>query len=174
MGQVHGARLAGSVTPKFPDRCVLCGADQPGHAARFFASGFGVFFFVLWLQEGKKSVVAPACPGCALGARIGSLLRFAVSAAAAALGAWLLFRVVPHARAVDHFKALGVVLAAIVPILVWDQLFPAGFCMRRDTADGDVDYRFRSAADAAEFRALNLPPSHVWTAEPDLQDAVSR
>src|SRR5262245_55054797 len=98
MGQVHGASLSCSLIPRFPDRCVLCGADSPGHVAHFFASAqYGAFCFLLWFEDGKKSITAPACPGCVLGARIRSLMRFAVSAAVAALACGLLFWLVPNA-----------------------------------------------------------------------------
>ena len=134
MGQVFGRRLSRWLTPKFPDRCVVCGADQPGHQARFFADGqYGPFFFHLFLSldDGKKSVTAPACPGCVLSSRIGGLWRLAVAATFGTLAAWLLFWVVPRAAGADEFKVLGVVLAAIMPILVWNQYFPPRFILSR-------------------------------------------
>src|SRR5687767_6934856 len=102
MAQVFIRRLSRWLTPKFPDRCVACGADRPGYQARFFADGqYGPFFFHLFLlfDDGSKSVTAPACPGCAVGGRIGGLWRLAVAASFGTLAAWLLFWVVPPARA---------------------------------------------------------------------------
>jgi hypothetical protein len=97
MGQLFVRRLSRWLTPKFPDRCVVCGTDRPDHQARFFADAqYGPFLFHLFLlRRRRKSITAPACPGCVLGSRIAGLLRFAVSAALA-LAAWLLFWVVPR------------------------------------------------------------------------------
>jgi hypothetical protein len=156
MANVYGARLDRSQTPAFADRCVCCGADRPGHQARFFAGGdYGVFFPLLWLQDGTKSIVAPACPGCALGSRIHGLLRFAVAALSALVATWVLFWIVPNAAAVDHVKCLGLVMAAVVPALVWNQIFPPRFALSTDDNVAYIDYRFPTAAAAEEFRRMN-------------------
>ena len=169
-------RLSRWLTPKFPDRCVLCGADSPGHAARFFADGqYGPLFFHLFLSfdDGKKSITAPACPGCALASRIGGLWRFAVAATFGTLAAWLLFWVVPPARAFDELKILSVVLAAIMPILAWNRLFPPKFILAADNDAGDFHFHFCDASYAAAFDALNhLPPRDPQPPDDDIDDGL--
>ena len=149
-----------SLPPKFPDRCVLCGTDNPGRQARFHAgSHYGAFFFLSWFESGKKSVLAPACGSCAVSAQSRGLLRFAVSAAAAVLTAWFLFWVMGKGvRGLFKLKALGVFFAAVIPAVLWDWLFPARFSVTFDDETHTSTCHFADAAYAAEFDALNHPP----------------
>ena len=147
-----------SLPPKFPDRCVLCGADNPGKQARFQAgAGYGAFFFVAWFESGKKSIMAPACGSCAVSALSRSLLRFAVSASCALLAAWLLFGAL-RVRGLFKIKALVVFFAAVIPVVVWDWIFPARFSVSFDEEGHKTICHFRDAAYAAEFDFLNHPP----------------
>lgn len=146
-----------SLPPKFPDRCVLCGADNPGKLARFHAgAGYGAFFFVAWFESGKKSIMAPACGSCAVGSLNRSLLRFAFSVSCALLAAWLLFWGL-KIRGLVKIKALGVFFAAVIPVVVWDWLFPPRFSVSFDEEGHKTICHFHDVAYAAEFDALNNP-----------------
>ena len=140
---------------------MICGAESPGRQARFHAgANYGAFFFLSWFSRGQKSVLAPACGSCAVSALSRGLLRFAVSAAAAALAAWFLFWFVAMkgARGMFKLKAVAVFFAAVIPAVVWDWLFPARFSVTFDDESHTATCHFGSAAYAAEFDALNHPP----------------
>lgn len=156
----YDVAVSRSLPPRFPDRCVLCGADNPGRQARFHAgSHYGAFFFLSWFESGKKSVLAPACGSCAVSAMSRGLLRFAVSAACAVLAAWFLFWMMGKgARGMIKLKALGVFFAAVIPAVLWDWLFPAKFSVTFDDETHTSTCHFADAAYAAEFDALNHPP----------------
>lgn len=97
--------------------------------------------------------------------------RFAVALTFGALAAWLLFWVVPPARGADEFKVLGVVLAAIVPILVWNKFFPPRFILSADNTEGDFHFHFCDDRYAAAFDALNhLPPRQPLPLDTDQEN----
>ena len=160
MGRLHTVEVSRALPAKFPDRCVICGVQHPGHQARFFAgSQYGALFFAAWLETGTNFVLAPACPSCLLSVRIRNLLRFGVSAACIALATWLLFWVAGGAgRDIVKLKVLGVVVAGYFPVLAWDWLFPASFSLSTDDPNHQFKFHFQDAAYAAEFHALNHRP----------------
>lgn len=150
-----------SLPTKFPDRCVLCSADNPGGKVRFSAgSNYGAFFFLSWLGKGKKTIEAPACGSCAVSATSRNLMRFGLSAACAILAGWFLFWFVgmKGGRGLMKIKALGVFFAAVIPAVVWDWLFPAKFSVTFDDENHRTVCHFSDPAYAAEFDALNHPP----------------
>lgn len=149
-----------SLPPKFPDRCVLCGADNPGKQARFHAgANYGAFFFMAWFETGRKSIMAPACGSCAVSAMSRGLLRFAVSAGCAILAGWYLFWVMgmKGGRGLGKLKAVAVFFAAVVPAVIWDWLFPAKFSVTFDDENHQAVCHFSDPGYAAQFDALNHP-----------------
>lgn len=149
-----------SLPPKFPDRCVLCGADNPGKQARFHAgANYGAFFFMAWFETGRKSITAPACGSCAVSAMSRGLLRFAVSAGCAILAGWYLFWVMgmKGGRGLGKLKAVAVFFAAVIPAVIWDWLFPAKFSVTFDDENHQAVCHFSDPGYAAEFDALNHP-----------------
>ena len=154
----YDVSVSSLVPPKFPVRCVLCGADEPGRQIRFSAGAkYGAFFFVAWFGNGKGSIVAPACGTCAISAMSFSLARFAVSAAAAVATAWFLFSGMKGGggRGLFKLKAVAVFFAAVVPAVVWDWLFPARFSVTFDGENHQAICHFSSPEYAAQFDALN-------------------
>jgi hypothetical protein len=153
----HDVSVSSLVPPKFPHRCVLCGADEPGRQIRFSAGAkYGAFFFVAWFGNAKGSILAPACGTCAISAMSFSLARFAVSAAAAAATAWFLFSGMKGGgRGLFKLKAVAVFLAAVIPAVVWDWLFPARFSVTFDGENHQAICHFSSPEYAAQFDALN-------------------
>jgi hypothetical protein len=144
------------VPPKFPDRCILCGAGEPGRQVRFSAGAkYGVFFFVSWFGKGKGSIVAPACGSCAVGAMGRNLMRFGLSAAGAIVAGWFLFANMKGGRGLFKLKALAVFFAAVLPAVIWDWLFPARFSVTFKDDTREAICHFADAAYAAEFSALN-------------------
>ena len=156
----YDVSVSRTLPTKFPDRCVLCGADSPGGKVRFSAgANYGAFFFLTWLGIGKKSIEAPACGSCAVSAMSRNLIRFALSAAAAVLAGWFLFWVMGKGvRGLIKIKALGVFFAAVIPAVIYDWLFPPKFSVTFDDANHRAICHFSDATYAAEFDALNHPP----------------
>ncbi|MFN0021102.1 MAG: hypothetical protein ACKVP0_22820 [Pirellulaceae bacterium] len=156
----YDVSVSRSLPPKFPDRCVLCGADNPEGRVRFSAgASYGAFFFLSWLGKGKKSIEAPACGSCAVSATSRNLMRFGLSAACAILAGWFLFWAMGKGvRGLIKIKALGVFFAAVIPAVVWDWLFPAKFSVTFDDESHRTVCHFSDATYAAQFDALNHPP----------------
>jgi hypothetical protein len=153
----YDVSVSSLVPPRFPDRCVLCGADEPGRQVRFSAGAkYGAFFFVAWFGKGKGSILAPACGSCAVSAMSFSLARFALSAAVAAAAAWYLFAGMKGGgRGLFKLKAVAVFFAAVIPAVVWDWLFPARFSVTFDGENHQAICHFSNAGHAAQFEALN-------------------
>lgn len=169
----HDVSVSSLVPPKFPDRCVLCGADEPGRQVRFSAgTKYGAFFFVSWFGKSKGSILAPACGTCAVGAMSRSLVRFALSAAGAALAAWFLFKGMKGGRGLFKLKAIAVFFAAVIPAVILDRLFPARFSVTFNDEKHTAICHFYDAGYAAQFDVLNHfdeseeeePPEHAPTA----------
>lgn len=153
----HDVSVSSLVPPKFPDRCVLCGAAEPGRQVRFSAGAkYGAFFFLSWFGKGKRSILAPACGTCAVSAMSRALMRFALSAAGAALAAWFLFAAMKKGgRGLFKLKAIAVFFAAVIPAVVWDWLFPAKFSVTFNDENHTTVCHFYDPGYAAHFDALN-------------------
>jgi hypothetical protein len=153
----YDVSVSSLVPPKFPDRCVLCGAAEPGRQVRFSAgTKYGAFFFVSWFGKSKGSILAPACGTCAVGAMSRALMRFALSAAGAALAAWFLFAAMKKGgRGLFKLKAIAVFFAAVIPAVVWDWLFPAKFSVTFNDENHTAVCHFYDPAYAVQFDALN-------------------
>jgi hypothetical protein len=153
----HDVSVSSLVPPKFPDRCVLCGADEPGRQVRFTAGAkYGAFFFVAWFGKGKGSLLAPACGTCAVSAMIRALIRFSLSAAAAVLASWFLFAGMKRGGGgLFKLKAIAVFFAAVIPAVVWDWLFPAKFSVTFNGENHQSVCHFADPAYAAQFNTLN-------------------
>jgi len=152
----HDVSVSSLVPPKFPDRCVLCGADEPGRRVRFSAGAkYGAFFFVSWFGKSKGSILAPACGTCAVGAMSRALVRFALSAGGAALAAWFLFKGMKGGRGLFKLKAIAVFFAAVIPAVILDRLFPARFSVTFNDEKHIAICHFFDPAYAAHFAALN-------------------
>ena len=135
---------------------MLCGADEPGRQVRFSAGAkYGAFFFIAWLGKGKGSILAPACGTCAVGAMTRAWIRFALSAAGAALAAWFLFKGMKGGRGMFKLKAVAVFFAAVIPAVVWDWLFPAKFSVTFNDENHQAVCHFADPAYAAQFDAIN-------------------
>ena len=144
------------VPPNFPDRCVICGAGEPGRKVRFSAGAkYGAFFFVSWFGKGKGSIVAPACGTCAVGALARNMMRFGLSAAGGIIAGWFLFAHMKGGRGLFKLKAVAVFFAAVIPAVILDWLFPPKFSVTFKNDTREAVCHFADPAYAAEFDALN-------------------
>jgi hypothetical protein len=156
------------IPPKFPDRCVICGAGEPGRTVRFSAGAkYGAFFFVSWFGKGKGSIVAPACGTCAVGALARNMMRFGLSAAGGILAGWFLFAHMKGGRGLFKLKAVAVFFAAVIPAVILDWLFPPKFSVTFKNDTREAVCHFADSAYAAEFDALN----HFESADDSQEEA---
>jgi hypothetical protein len=170
----HDVSVSSLVPPKFPSRCVLCGADEPGRQVRFSAGAkYGAFFFLSWFGKGKGSIMAPACGSCAVSAMCRALIRFALSAAGAVLAAWFLFKGMKGGRGIFKLKLVAVFFAAVIPPVIWDWLFPAKFSVTFDDEHHLAVCHFYDPAYAAQFDALNHFEDLAGQEQPDGSTAAA-
>lgn len=151
-------KLPKAHSPVFPDQCVACGVESPASTYRAGTNAIGWWTWVFWAFGRRHTVEVPACVPCR-----GRMVRqrwlrlavnFGVIAAGVVVAGSLLQR---YQGPFKRWLMLGVVLVCLLPVLLWQTLFPCPFDM---TAYSDtVDYQFRDPDYAAEFAVLNQPPA---------------
>ncbi|QDU86584.1 hypothetical protein Pla163_37350 [Planctomycetes bacterium Pla163] len=146
--------LPRDAAPLFPDRCIGCGTGAPGSTWRFARRASRWWsFFVTWIGE-LHVVEVPCCTPCRARLRRQRLIRGSsfVFATVAVLAV-----VLPALEGVDRVLqkpiALGLLLATLAPVLLYQVLYPPPF----DTTVGKkyVDYEFADSDAARDFHALN-------------------
>ena len=140
---------------KFPDRCVVCGAESPGSSVRLITHSVGWWTVVTLFFGMPFSVKAPACSGCGWmlqGKRLASLLITILLFWVSLQYLW------PYLKdevplSVRKWVSVGLGLVCVGPYFVYELFFPHPFNL---TAHGDnVDYEFRDPEMAYEFAELN-------------------
>ena len=140
------------VSAVFPDRCVVCGVENPEASAGIVSRDNlkGAAFWAGWHR-----VRVPCCRICGLKLqlwRVWSMLRTTLIAGSAfAFGILFLSRRFPGWATGLMVLVLCVVGFAVV--FVWNQFFPPGFSV--DPHDAYIDYEFRDRALGEEFARLN-------------------
>ena len=146
--------LPKEATPIFPDRCIACGAASPASSYRASTRAIGWWTLAFWSSGRRHSVDVPACDGCKTQLRKQRWFNLALYGAA----------IVPAVFAARWYMGdydgpfkrwiiLGIVLVVLLPVLIWDVLFPQPFDMTAFSKT--VDYEFRDPEYAAEFAAMN-------------------
>jgi hypothetical protein len=137
-------------TPKFPDRCVVCGTPQTRRTP--FSTRDATKGRAFW--AGWRSFDLPCCPGCSSrllrsqvseGLLIALILGLGVAAFAllSSIGSKLL-----------AFVGAGAVFyGGIVAYALWSRQHPPAFAL--EPRDDYVSFEFRDANQAREFANLN-------------------
>ena len=141
--------------PVWPDRCLYCRAESPGHKTKFWTFAIGWWTVVL-LSFGSIFVArVPACRSCARQMQLRRTVRWVVTtliAAAAAIGAiWVLKSYTGPARI---YLGVGIACIGILPFYFIEVLFPPVFDMTCFAKT--VDYGFKDGMYALEFEMLNM------------------
>jgi hypothetical protein len=145
--------------PAFPPVCIGCGADRPAEVWRVRTHGIGVWPTFVRPGFGPRFAVdVPACPGCRRRLRRGVRVREAVTWGLALGGAALAVGLVGLNQGFwGQWLAVGVALTALVPLFVWERVFPPALDL---TAwPRTLLYDFRDASYAEAFRERNAAPA---------------
>ncbi len=143
--------------PKFPDSCVNCRCDAPGGFLEYDTNAIG-WWTIAFASFGKNHrVLVPVCNGCKRHLRRNRLLRFLVAMVFLAIGSYVAMHFLRsyHGPFKLHIAIL-IALPFLAPYIVWELIYPPPFDMTAFRKS--VDYEFRDADYAWEFRMLNGVP----------------
>ncbi len=131
-----------------------CGVASPGRGTKVSAFSIGWYTLLFWSYGKRFSVAVPACAGCDR-AIVGSLRfrtarRVVLSLSAAFLALWLMESYEGPAR---RWAAMGVALAILLPMFVWEAFRPAPFEITPHPKT--VVYEFTNGSYAQQFTELN-------------------
>lgn len=142
--------------PVFPDRCVACGADHPGGAYRASTNAIGWWTLAFWTFGRRFTVEVPACEPCRDRMRRQRWVQIVVDATAIVIGVSVAISLLhSYHGAFKKWLVLVITLVCLLPVVLWETVFPRAFDMTAFT--DTVDYEFRDAAYAEEFALLNQP-----------------
>lgn len=154
MGMSHDVTRPKTQACVFPERCVACGREKPGHALRVGLGSIGWYTLVFWVSGKSFEVEVPACPSCARTMRRQRLLRRALTWGFAIAGVAIAVHVLrSDGGRAKTWLAMGVALAAMAPLALWETFSAPAFDLF--VGDKNVDYQFLDEALAQEFDALN-------------------
>ena len=153
--------LPRTCTPQFPDRCVVCGCQNPNSHVRLLTGSIGWWTVVFWTWGKFFIAKAPSCFGCAWmlhGLRFISLL---MTLTTISIAIWFIW---PHIKesvppGIHKPAILVLALLCLLPKVIFEVFFPMPFDM---TVFADsVDYEFKSKDYAVEFAVLNIDAEWV-------------
>jgi hypothetical protein len=152
----------------FPARCIRCGATEPECSWRVCTRAIG-WWTILFQSSGPRFCAeVPACRLCRgrlrRGATARMILEWVLIFAGVGLATWALGW---QPAGWGKWAIIGLGLLAVLPLLVWDQIFPP--LLDLTAYSNTVDFDFRNALYAEEFRKLNqvgAVPAEAAT-EPD-------
>ena len=154
MAGVHEIRLAASATPRFADRCVVCGGSKPASQARILSRD-GTCHIKCW--AGWHAFRAPCCCGCLVRLhawRLWDLIRtFAIAGGALAIGLLWLEPRLPGILA--GLTTLAMFIVGLAMTFAWNRRFPPAFNVYNRAASGYIEYEFRDREAFEEFCRLN-------------------
>jgi hypothetical protein len=146
--------LPKSVRPAFPDRCTACGVEHPGGFYRAVTHAIGWWTLAFWSFGPRFSIDVPACQPCCGRMRRQRWIRLAVNTAFILIGVGIGFSLFRGYRGpLKKWLILPVALVCLLPVMVWETLFPRPIDLTAYSTT--VDYEFRDMVYAQEFAALN-------------------
>lgn len=161
MAESTDINLPRSHAARFPERCVVCGRDNPPSHVQLITGTLGWWTWLLWVWGTPFVAKAPACSGCAWKLHNSRFISLVVTLAIAVAALWLFW---PHVKdSVPHglrkWAMMGLALACLLPQIILEVFFAKPFDMTAYTES--VDYEFTSKDYAAEFATLNLDAEWV-------------
>jgi len=161
MAESTDINLPRSYTARFPDRCVVCGHDNPTSHVRLITGTLGWWTWLLWWWGKPFVVKAPACNGCAWKLHGFRFVSLAVTIAITVAALWLIWPYFKDSvpRGLRKWAMMGLALVCLLPQFIFEVFFARPFDM---TAYADsVDYEFTSKDYAVEFATLNVDAEWV-------------
>ncbi len=139
---------------RWPDRCVCCGAEKPGHVVRLFTLSIGWWTLMFWSFGTLFSARVPACRSCGRRLQVKRVLKVLLTGLIAFAGVAVAFQIMgSYQGPLKKWLAFLVTLVCISPYLLWDVFFPPVFDMT--CYSKTVDYEFRDSDYAFEFHMMN-------------------
>lgn len=153
--------LPRSHTAIFPDRCVVCGHDDPASCVRLMTGTLGWWTWLLWWWGKPFVVKAPACSPCAWKLHSMRFISLVVTISLTVAAAWLIW---PHFKdsvplGLRKWAMMGLAILCLLPQFIFELFFAKPFDI---TAYADsVDYEFTSTEYAVDFATLNIEAKWV-------------
>lgn len=168
----HEVRVKATIEPRFPQRCVRCGAEFPDDVFTIITNVVDFQGTLPW-YSGRLSARLPACRGCRWLMRLQRWFRGAVLLGVIALCTWLRFEL--FGEEVSKLWTAAILVPLAVPYYVWIFVYPP--TVEVTAGDDLVIYDFKDAEFARDFEALNPhlvdrgqeaePAVDDWGASPD-------
>ncbi|MCC6125616.1 MAG: hypothetical protein IT426_11680 [Pirellulales bacterium] len=139
----------------FPDRCIVCGIEEPNSSTRFITGTLGWWTWLLWLIGKPFIVKAPACRRCSWYLFFARYLSLSITLGIIYAAFWLAVPLLPEGipRSIKKWAVMGIVLLCLLPQIIYEVFFPKPFDI---TAYPDsVDYEFANKELVGDFVVLN-------------------
>lgn len=146
---------------RFPDRCVVCGHDNPTSHVRLIRGTLGWWTFLVWWWGRPFVAKAPACSGCAWKLHGRRFISLIVTISIAVLAFELIW---PHIKGsvpggVRTLAMTGLAFVCLLPQIIFEVFFARPFDITAYAHS--VDYEFTSRDYAVEFATLNIDAAWV-------------
>ncbi len=171
----HDISLRGNQRPRFPDLCVSCERERPGHYARFGVTGsqdtlgwtldaaaLATTGAVLQGTNVRVQMQVPCCANCSPALERRHTMKTVALYVSGALGAVVMVLVIIFGNS-QHWPsgitvtlAIALLLAVLLVPVVWELRDPPSFTIT--PLGNSVNYEFKSEKCAKLFRALNGAP----------------
>lgn len=155
MAESTDINLPRTYSPRFPDRCVVCGCQSPNSHVRLITGSIGWWTWLFWWWGKPFIAKAPSCAGCAWKLHGLRFISLAVTIVITVAAFWLIW---PHfkeavPRGIRKWAMMGLALVCLLPQIIFEVLFAKPFDI---TAYAEsVDYEFTSKDYAVDFAMLN-------------------
>lgn len=175
--KTHDISLPGSRRPRWPDRCVCCEKEHPGHKAKIGVTGASSSLG--WAKQGtlvstaaslggsgniRVKLEVPCCESCAPALerrhcwRTVLLYVTGILGAAASVAVMMVCMIAGLHGALTGILSIGALLGTLALPIAYDFLRPPPFTIT--PCSGRITYEFLSARCAEEFARANDTAIH--------------
>lgn len=148
-------KLPRHVVPRWPNRCVRCGAVDPERQVKFWTHSIGWWTLVTWSFGWPFSARVPACAGCAWKLRFTRWMSYLVMWGVLIVGLYFALQILSSYQGpFKRLLATGIAFGGLLPMLLMQVIFPPPFdftCYAKT-----VEYEFRDQRYAIEFASVNI------------------
>lgn len=147
-------KLPKTQVPVWPDRCVVCERERPGHHIAFHTFKITAISTVLMSFGDREKLLIPACVACGRRLVWGARGRMVLAIALCGIVAYSLKTFVGLPSGFWRTPSmLGYALLGLLPGVAYATFLPPAFDVT--SFEKSIDYEFKSRAYATEFAALN-------------------
>lgn len=155
--------------PLFPDRCVVCQAEEPDGTVRLITGTVGWWTWLLWMLGKPLIVKAPACRWCAWKLHGLRFVSLAATCFACWLVLWFFWPQVQHLvpEGLHRFAKIGLFILTVLPQCMFEVWYAPPFCVT--AFKSSVDYEFTSHVYAVDFAVRNFDADAEWVKINDIE-----